>query len=177
MENLRTFAKIVKNENDNYYKVMIISSYDTIFGHKEQTKNLPFEFNSLEVAKDFVSMLPEKMEEVTVKKHTCDVCHLCWMGYTTYKLQVGNYEVYIKWEANSLKASKKDEFVQRTKYYPERMLVRGFVSNIIIPKKIYGYSDIDFDNEYAKLTDLIKFLDAGTEEKRNNEHIFELVVS
>ena len=104
--NEHTYATITKLDNSELYKVVIKRTWDTdgIFGVKshEDIEEIPFIFTSNEVAKDFVSILPDKIEKTSIKSYLCETCHLCYVSYETYKLTIGNFEVYVKWNANKI---------------------------------------------------------------------------
>ena len=99
--NEHIYATIKKLDNYELYKVVIKRTWNTngIFGVKsyEDIEEIPFVFLSDEIAKDFVSVLPDKIEKISIKKYACEICHLCYVSYETYKLIIGNFEVYVKW--------------------------------------------------------------------------------
>ena len=102
MSDKHTYVKIARSDNGYGYEVTITKTgiSNGIFGSKNinEAQKVPFIFKTLEIAKDFVSVLPDVIEKINIKAYRCQVCHLCFASYETYKLIIGNYEAYIKWD-------------------------------------------------------------------------------
>lgn len=178
--NEHTYATIKRLHNQELYKVTIKRTWDTngLFGVKthEDIEEIPFIFTSDEVAKDFISVLPDKFEKASIKRYFCDTCHLCYSSYETYKLNIGNHEAYIKW--NQTTEDKEGFFT--TKYFLQPNKNEPVVESFMV--------DVSFEEdknkikaicEYKKLSELINYLkDKEKEDKKienNNEQTFELI--
>ena len=174
MTNEHTYVKIVKDSDNLYYKITITKTGTGIFGSKEEVQEIPFVFRSAELAKDFVTMLPDVIEKVTTNAYRCNVCHLCKASYETYKLTVGEYEVYIRWQGT--RRNEGGFLSDKRTLVPIANVVKSFVTNIR-PSDYRGY-DVTYDGyEYEKLTDLINKLrkDKSDLESQKEEYNFELV--
>jgi hypothetical protein len=177
--NEHTYATIKKLDNYELYKVVIKRTWDTngIFGKKshEELQEIPFIFLSDEIAKDFVSVLPDKIEKTAIKKYECEICHLCYAAYETYKLTIGNFEVYVKWNWTNRYVN--DDFIgTRTFLKPNKKepIVESFMLNGTPERYTNG---IITTREYKKLSELIKYLKDNEDKKieNNNEQTFELI--
>lgn len=177
--NEHTYATIKKLDNYELYKVVIKRTWDTdgIFGKKsyEELQEIPFIFLSDEIAKDFVSVLPDKIEKTTIKKYDCEICHLCYAAYETYKLIIGNFEVYVKWNWTNRRSD--DDFIgTRIFLKPNKNepIVESFMLNGTPEKYI---NRINTTGEYEKLSELINYLKDNEDKKieNNNEQTFELI--
>ena len=171
--NEHTYVTIKRLHNQELYKVTIKRTWDTdgIFGVKthEELEEIPFIFTSNEVAKDFVSVLPDKIEKTTIKRYECETCHLCYSSYETYKLIIGNFEVYVKW--NWATRHRAGIFTTRTFLKPNKNepVVESFMLNGTLNK----YSNaILTTGEYEKLSELINYL---KDKENSNEQTFELI--
>ena len=173
MNNEHTYVKITKDVDNGYYKAVITKTGIGIFGSKENVQEIPFVFKSADIAKDFVSILPDIIEKTTINSYRCNFCHLCKSSYETYKLTIGEYEVYIKWE--NARRYEGGFLSDRIAIKTTNNIIKSFVTNIK-PTDSRGY-DITNDYEYEKLTDLINRLkkDKSDLESQKEEYNFELV--
>ena len=175
MSNEHTYVKIVKDTDNLYYKITITKTGVGIFGRKEEAQEIPFVFRSAELAKDFVTMLPDVIEKATTNTYRCNFCHLCKASYETYKLTVGEYEVYIRWQGTRRNSG--GFLSDRSTIIPIANVVQSFVTEIK-PTDSRGY-DVKWNREYEyeKLTDLINRLkkDKSDLESQKEEYNFELV--
>lgn len=174
--NEHTFAKISRDCN-GYYEVTIIRSYDTILGHKDDIEKLPFRFKNADIAKDFVSMLPDSIEKVGIKKGCCDICKICYVKYKTYKLTVGQYEVFVKWD--EIKPTVFDFMNSQIIWNTKNNIVKSFTPSIEItkfrnPEYSSDTSNIKFGTEREKLSDLIELL-KSKDISDKEEYTFELI--
>ena len=172
--NEHTYATIKKLDNLELYKVVIKRTWDIdgIFVVKshEEIKEIPFIFLSDEIAKDFISVLPDKIEKTTIKSYECETCHLCHVSYETYKLFIGNYEAYVKW--NWVNRHSTGVFTTRTLLKPNKTpVVESFMLKGTPEKYTNG---IITTGEYKKLSELINYL-KDKENKKINEQTFELI--
>lgn len=178
--NEHIYATIKKLDNSELCKVIIKRTWDTdgIFGTKthEDIEEIPFIFTSNEVAKDFVSVLPDKIEKTTIKRYECETCHLCYVSYETYKLIIGNHEVYIKWNWTTRHRNVGFLISTRTFLKPNKNepVVESFMLNGT-PQKYTN--EIITTGEYKKLSELINYLKDKENKKieNNNEQTFELI--
>ena len=173
--NEHTYATIKKLDNSELYKVVIKRTWDTdgIFGIKthEELKEIPFIFLSDEIAKDFISFLPDKIEKTIIKRYECETCHLCYVAYETYKLIIGNFEVYIKW--NWVHRHSAGFFTTRTFLKPNKTpIAESFMLNGMPERYTNG---IITTGEYKKLSELINYLKDKEDNKNSNEQTFELI--
>ena len=175
--NEHTYATIKKLDNYELYKVVIKRTWDTngIFGIKshEDIEEIPFVFLSDEIAKDFVSVLPDKIEKTSIKRYECEICHLCYVSYETYKLIIGNFEVYVKW--NWINRDRDYGFIRtRTFLKPNKKepVVESFMLNGTPERYTNG---IITTGEYKKLSELINYLKDKEDNKNSNEQTFELI--
>lgn len=176
--NEHTYATIKRLHNQELYKVTIKRTWDTdgIFGVKshEDIEEIPFIFTSNEVAKDFVSVLPDKIEKYSVKRYICDPCHLCYSSYETYKLTVGNHEAYIKW--NQITEDRDGFFTTRYFLLPNKN--EPTIESFVLDAFLDEYSNkIKGTCEHKKLSELINYLKDKEDKKieNNNEQTFELI--
>ena len=176
--NEHTYATIKKLDNYELYKVVIKRTWDTngIFGVKahEDLKEIPFIFLSDEIAKDFVSVLPDKIEKTSIKRYECEICHLCYVSYETYKLIIGNFEVYVKWNWTN---RDKDEFFT-TKIFLRPNKKEPVVESFMLNGTPERYTnEIITTGEYKKLSELINYLKDKEDNKikNSNEQTFELI--
>lgn len=175
--NEHTYATIKRLHNQELYKVTIKQTWDTdgIFGTKthENIEEIPFIFTSNEVAKDFVSVLPDKIEKASIKRYECEPCHLCYVSYETYKLIIGNFEVYVKWTWVHQNAG---IILTQTILKPveNEPIVESFMLNGT-PERYTN--EIITTGEYKKLSELINYLKDKEDKKieNNNEQTFELI--
>ena len=175
MNNEHTYAKITKDHTNLYYKVIITKTGTTTFGNKENEWEIPFVFRSAEIAKDFISILPDKIKNVDITEYKCGICHLCKSIYKTYKLTIGEFNVYIRWQGTRRISS---GFISdRVTLTPIENVVQSFVTEIK-PTDSRGY-DVKWNHnyEYEKLTDLINRLkkEKTDLESQKEEYVFELV--
>lgn len=172
-ENQHTYAKIIKDENCYLYDVIITKTYDENGKHHEKSEKLPFSFKSLDIAKDFITVLPDKIEKVSNKLYRCDHCHLCFTSYDTYKLTVGNFVAYIKW--SDTETHNLGFIVARWHMQSSNNVVEGFVNNIK-PRSWGGFTAED-DMEFAALSHLIDDLKEHMrfQNKEREEYNFELI--
>ncbi len=173
--NEHTYVTIKKLDNSELCKVVIKRTWDTngIFGVKshEDIEEIPFVFLSDEIAKDFVSVLPDKIEKASIKRYECEVCHLCYVSYETYKLIIGNFEVYVKWNWTNRKI--RNTFTSRTFLKPNKTpVVESFMLNGTPERYTNG---IITTGEYKKLSELINYLKDKEDKKISNEQTFELI--
>lgn len=186
--NEHTYATIKKLDNSELCKVVIKRTWDTdgIFGVKnhEDVEEIPFIFTSNEVAKDFVSVLPDKIEKTTIKGYECEpIYFLSYVSYETYKLIIGNFEVYVKW--NWVNRHIYDGLlIKRTLLKPNKIpVVESFMLNVKSFKlKLNGMpekytNEIITTGEHKKLSELINYLKDKENKKieNNNEQTFELI--
>lgn len=173
--NEHTYATIKKLDNSELCKVVIKRTWDVdgIFGVKthEDIEEIPFIFLSDEIAKDFISVLPDKIEKTTIKRYECETCHLCYVSYETYKLIIGKFEVYVKW--NWTNRHRTGVFTTRTFLKPNKTpVVESFMLNGT-PQKFTN--EIITTGEYKKLSELINYLKDKEVNKNSNEQTFELI--
>ena len=159
-----SYVKLSLNEHDT----------DGIFGVKshEDTEEIPFIFLSDEIAKDFISVLPDKIEKTPIKRYECATCHLCYVSYETYKLIIGNFEVYVKWNWTN---RHRDDGLIRTRIFlkPNKTpVVESFMLNGT-PERFTN--TILTTGEYKKLSELINYLKDKEKIKNSNEQTFELI--
>ena len=174
--NEHKYAKITRDCN-GYYEVAITLSYDTAFGHKEDIEKLPFRFRSAEIAKDFVSILPDNIEKTDIKKGCCRNCPICYVKYKTYKLTLGKYNVYVKWE--DIEPTRFDFMNGQIIWHTRNNIVKSFVSQVTITKfQKLNYSNdthnIVFGTECEKLSDLIEKI-KDKNDIDPEEYTFELI--
>ena len=158
VETQYTFKSDARYHTVSAYKVNIITEYDIIlFGktfHKTRTKELPFLFRTLEMAKDFCEINP-KYKEVYFKSNESPLGNNSVKFYT-YQL-VANKEVigYIWWndETVYLNNGRHMEFK-----FNSKPIIYGFVENIKVKKWVdTNYlSDIVYYGFTDKLSDLVK---------------------
>ena len=142
------------------YKVNIITEYDIIlFGktfRKTRTKELPFLFRTLEMAKDFCEINPE-YEEAYFKNN--DSLGDSSVKFYTYQL-VTNKEVigYIWWNEETVYIN--DGHRMEFKFN-SKPIINGFVKNIKVKKWVdtFSLSDIIYCGFTDKLSDLVKTVD------------------
>lgn len=180
MTNKHTYANISKDLDTGWYKVTITNTYDdvTLFGSAKEYKDaneLPFVFKSADIAKDFISILPDNIELVNIKEYRCEHCHLCFGSYETYKLSIGDFEVYIKWQSHD--HIDKGLFVDKNYMKTTNHVVDGFTTSIK-PTSYRGY-DVCNSTLYSNLTELINKLKAERNyiDSQKEEYNFELVQS
>ena len=186
--NEHTYAIIKRLHNQELYKVAIKRTWDTdwLFGIKthEDIEEIPFIFTSNEVAKDFVSVLPDEIKKTTIKGYDCETSYfLSYVSYETYKLIIGNFEVYVKW--NCVNRHRDDGLlIKRTFLKPNKIsVVESFMLNVKSFKlKLNGTpqkytNEIITTGEYKKLSELINYIKDKEDKKieNNNEQTFELI--
>ena len=167
--NNHKYAKILKDSNSSFYKVIITNTYETggLFGgikeHKEEYE-IPFVFKTSEIAKDFVSMLPDSIEEFNIKMHRCEHCHLCYASYKTYKLTIGDFTIYVQW----------DEVEQEEKGFLTDKVFINSKNNVV---KNLEYCDAKYNSNYGTRTKRIaekmkgKHHSEETKQKMSEKHI------
>lgn len=176
--NNHKYAKILKDSNSSFYKVIITNTYETggLFGgikeHKEEYE-IPFVFKTSEIAKDFVSMLPDSIEEFNIKMHRCEHCHLCYASYKTYKLTIGDFTIYVQWD--EVEQEEKGFLTDKVFINSKNNVVKNFVDYI----RPYTYQGGVYtgSNRSDFLTDIVKMLKKAKSEKDalREEYNFELV--
>lgn len=127
--------------------------------------------------------MPDKIEKTTIKGYELETCYfLSYVSYETYKLIIGNFEVYVKWNWVN---RHRDEglLIKRTFLKPNKIpVVESFMLNVksfklngIIPEKYTN--EIITTGEYKKLSELINYLKDKEDKKieNNNEQTFELI--
>lgn len=177
MNNKHTYAKISKDINNNYYKVIITNTFETNgwFGavkeHKDEYE-IPFVFKTADIAKDFVSMLPDSIEEVTIKQYRCEHCHLCYASYKTYKLTIGEFKIYIQWNDTTQESS--GFLTDKVHIKPKTNVVKYFTT-YIRPNSYQGGFHTEQSAEF--LTNVVGWLKDAKREKDalHEEYNFELV--
>jgi len=174
--NEHTYATIKKLDNYELYKVVIKRTWDTngIFGIKshEDIEEIPFVFLSDEIAKDFVSVLPDKIEKTSIKKYECEICHLCYVSYETYKLIIGNFEVYVKWNWTN---RHRDGFLT-TQTFLKPNKKEPVAESFMLKGTPQRYTNgIITTGEYKKLSELISYLKDKEKIENSNEQTFELI--
>ena len=174
--NEHTYATIKKLDNYELYKVVIKRTWDDngIFGAKshEDIEEIPFVFLSDEIAKDFVSVLPDKIEKTSIKRYECEICHLCYVSYETYKLIIGNFEVYVKWRWTN----RHRDGIFTTKYFLQPNKNEPIVESFILNGTPEKYAnEIITTGECKKLSELINYLKDKEDKKISNEQTFELI--
>ena len=174
--NEHTYATIKKLDNYELYKVVIKRTWDTdgVFGIKshEDIKEIPFIFLTDEIAKDFISVLPDKIEKTSIKRYECEICHLCYVSYETYKLIIGNFEVYVKWQWTN--RHRGGVFTTRSFLKPVKTpVVESFILDGTPDRYTNGI--ISTKEEYKKLSELINYLKDKEDKKikNNNKQSFE----
>lgn len=175
--NKHTYAKIVKDINSNHYKVIITNTFETgkwfggIKEHKDEYE-IPFVFKTAAIAKDFVSILPDAIEKVSIKQYRCEHCHLCYASYKTYKLTIGEFIVYVQWDDV---AQEEAGFLTDKVYITPRKNVVKYFTTKIRPNSYQGGVYTDQSAEF--LTNVVKWLkDAKCQrDALREEYNFELV--
>ena len=148
------------------YKVNLITEYSiTLFGktfHKTKTKEIPFLFKTLNMAKEFCEINP-KYEKVFFQNG--EDYHS--VTFYTYQLIVGKENIgYIWWNDNTVYLNKDDDRDILFKY-DNNPIIEGFVKNIKIKKWVETnhLSDIIYYGFTDKLTDLVKSVNINNNEK------------
>lgn len=172
MENIHTYAKITKDETHPWYYVLTYKQTE-YSNELIDVKQIPFVFQSIDVAKDFVSVLPDKIEEFEVKDYDCDICHLCYKSYKTYKLTIGNIIAYIRWEDTTYKTT--DFFGTRKHIKTTNNLVKDFVYGV--NNSVGSYGNLYGDHSSYMLSEILAYVKAKEDAKKKNqeEYTFELV--
>lgn len=159
--------KVVEPQNTSYlyshyqnilaYKVNLITEYDiTLFGkafHKTKTKEIPFLFKTLDMAKEFCEINP-KYEKVYFQ--STDGQYGCSVKLYTYQLLVNKKVIgYIWWNDKTIYLINNHDMLFK---YNNNSIIEGFVKNIKVKKWIdTNYlSDINYCGFTNKLTDLVK---------------------
>lgn len=176
-KNIKTYVDIeeVKYSFYAYYKVSFITSYDITFlgkyiKTKTETYEVPFWFQSLDVAKDFCEINPEKIKHTYIVNSNYSDRKVY---YETYVLEVNEQEFYVKWTDWSIKID--DSYDYSFDLHPHRV-VDAFVSGIHLTDWMHthGLKNVSFDKEYSKLSDLVSI--KSNKKNSDNKHWrFELV--
>jgi len=149
------------------YRVSIVHSYKIKrFGKlydKKKVEELPFLFSSIEVAKDFCTIMP-KIEKTTLYvRHGNNWMYDNWIyiKYKTYKLSIGdNHKCYIKWENEYTKKHSIGVAYSTIYSNSKTPIIKNFVEKF----ELSSFGDLDsptFDNGCASeiLSDYIKKYD------------------
>ena len=159
--------KAVESQNVSYlnsyyqtffaYKVNLITEYDIIlFGktfHKTKTKEIPFLFKTLDMAKEFCEIKP-KYEKICFQSNDGESQHS--VKFYTYQLVVNGEVIgYLWWNSNTIHIDNGDDMLFK---YNNNSIIEGFVKNIEVKKWIntHYFSDIPHYGFTDKLTDLVK---------------------
>ncbi len=139
------------------YKVNIITEYDIkLFGkifHKSKTKELPFLFRTLEMAKDFCEINP-KYEKVYFQDREDGTC----VRFYTYQLVVNKSIIgYIWWHNESVIIDHTGN-MNMTFNFSHNSIVYGFVKNIELDNWVNTnyLSDVRYYGFTTKLSELVK---------------------
>lgn len=173
-KNIKTYVDIEEVSYNRRYKVSFITTYDiTFLGQYIKTKTeideVPFLFNSLDIAKDFCEVNPEIKHMYVVNSE--DESRKVY--YETYRLEVNKQKFYIKWEECSIKID--DSYNYSFDLRPDK-IVNAFVSWIGLNDWMhtYGLNNVYFSNEFSKLSELVNI--KLNKKNSNNKHWrFELV--
>lgn len=162
--------KVVESQNISYlnsyqtffaYKVNLITEYNIIlFGktfHKIKTKEIPFLFKTLDMAKEFCEINP-KYKKVCIQNNEEDYYSV---KFYTYQLVVNRKIIgYIWWNDKTVSFNNGHhmEFKFNSIKFNSNSIIDGFVKNIIIQSWINTnyLSDIKYYGFINKLTDLVK---------------------
>ena len=119
--------------------------------------------------------MPDKIEKTTIKGYEWETSYfLSYVSYETYKLIIGNFEVYVKW--NLVNRHRNNGILTRTFLQPNKNepVVESFMLNGT-PEKYTN--EINTTGEYKKLSELINYLKDNEDKniKNINEQTFELI--
>jgi len=160
------------------YKVNFITEYDIIlFGktfHKTRTKEIPFLFRTLDMAKEFCEINP-KYEEVYFRSDDSQFDYS--VKFYTYQLLVNRKIIgYIWWNGKTVYFDNSYNNSMLFKYN-NNSIVEGFVKNIEVKKWIetHSLSDIKYYGFTNKLADLVKPIINDNNEKQQKHWRFELI--
>ena len=167
--------KAVNIDGNKLYKVTIRNTYKLqIFGNvydKIKEEELPFLFKTIDIAKDFASILPSKIEKYKAKYSMCKGCPIgCGSKtYETYELTIGDYKAYVKWDKNDIQYR---SLGSRRKYVSEHGIVDVFMDDITVCSDGKPCGSTQFE----KLSELVQYIDSKKNENRYNEiYDYELV--
>lgn len=139
------------------YKVNIITEYDIkLFGkifHKSKTKELPFLFRTLEMAKEFCEINP-KYEKVYFQNRYDGTC----VKFYTYQLSVNKIIIGYIWWHNESVIINNGEHANMTFDVIHNPIVYGFVKNIELNDwmNTHYLSDVRYYGFTNKLSELVK---------------------
>lgn len=175
-KNKKTYVDIEEISYNRRYRVSFITTYDVTFlgkyiKSKTETSEVPFLFNSLDVAKDFCEVNPKICHTYMVEGDSDERR----VFYETYQLVVNNRKYYVRWEDYSIKTD--DSYNMSFDILPHPV-VNSFVDDVILPSWMhtYGLQSVDFHNEREKLSELVSMHTYNTNVANKNKHWkFELV--
>lgn len=177
------YVNIVRSEGADYYRVILtktcdIIAFNTVIKHDETIEEIPFYFKSLDMAKDFCNMLPNKITKKVLKRNIEGRHNSYVRTYTTYELTCcNNKKAYIYWD--KVKILKNASYATKVDVISETNVVNYFVPSI----SLYDTEDSNssgayypYNENYEKLTDLINYLNKDTRFSKNEEEYkFELI--
>lgn len=152
--------KVVESQIKPYqtffaYKVNLITEYDIVlFGkvfHKTKTKEIPFLFKTLDMAKDFCEIKP-KYEKVCFQNSEDGFGFS--VKFYTYQLVVNKKIIgYLWWHKQTICIDEKHSEFK----FNSNSIIDGFVKNINVQSwiKTHYLSDIKYHGFTDKLTDLV----------------------